>query len=52
MAELFLDCLGIMALVGEGVTAGMARHARVRLELEGRRLFLGGASRKSQGILL
>ena len=34
MAEPSLDCPSVVALVGEGVAAGVAEHVRVRLQLE------------------
>jgi hypothetical protein len=34
MAEPALDCPGVVALVGEGVAAGVAEHVRMRLEFE------------------
>jgi hypothetical protein len=33
-AVLVIDCPGVMPLVGERVAAGVAQHARVRLDLE------------------
>jgi hypothetical protein len=34
MAEPCLDCPSVVPLVGEGVPAGMAEHARVGLQVE------------------
>jgi hypothetical protein len=36
MAEPCLDCPSVVALVGEGVSTGVAEHVRVRLEVEAR----------------
>jgi hypothetical protein len=51
MAEPSLDRPGVVALVGEGVTAGVAQHVRVRFELKAGAALdhLGEAGRGERG---